>query len=136
MTVYDVSRETSGLTHTYASPYSLPMPMGSMDQHAGYVFVQPPDGSGRESMSMFQLSSHGSVHQLDFLFSADDSGPKDVMDGFAVIEWSEEVEELDAKAKLMRTEAGPLGSRNVKDIDLRPAYKSKTSFCTCNIHEY
>ncbi|ETW86044.1 hypothetical protein HETIRDRAFT_310014 [Heterobasidion irregulare TC 32-1] len=112
MTVYDVSRETSGLTHTYASPYSLPMPMGPMEQHAGYVFVQPPDGSGRESMSMFQLSSHGSVHQLDFLFSADDSGPKDAMDGFAVIEWSEEVEELGAKAKLMRTEAGPLGSRN------------------------
>ena len=126
MAVYDVSRETNGLTHAYASPHSLQMPMGHMEQHAGYAFVQPPDGSKQEIMSMFQLSGHGSVHQLDFLFSADDSGPKDAMDGFAVMEWSEEVEELDAKAKLMRTETGPLGSRNVKDIDLRPAYKSKS----------
>ena len=123
MTVYDVCRSDDNLLYINAQPYSLQSVLGPTP-YMGHTFFRHPSSPSESEISMFMLSERGSVHFLDLEMpmSGEETPPKDVGN---IVEWSEDVKELNVRANDLRSDFGYLGARDGGEVNLHSIYDSE-----------
>jgi hypothetical protein len=120
VTVYDVSREDDGLMYSNVPPYSLPPISGYETRITGHSFFQHPPNSSNTT-TIYQMNDRGSIHCLDLYFPPANQTKRDQK----LYEWSADVQSL-AETADVRPDMGPLASQVASEVNLRPAYRSKT----------
>ncbi|KAI0064586.1 hypothetical protein BV25DRAFT_1800492 [Artomyces pyxidatus] len=121
LTVYDVSRDNHGLVQGWVPPYTLPCSFSPVGPHDGYYFIHAPPELPGSRTSLLQLSLRGGIHHAVLTLSPD--GAPVPPSPAATLDWPADVRDLDAMASVMRPDHGKLGARDVREVDLRPAYQ-------------
>ncbi|KAI9458490.1 RNA polymerase I-specific transcription-initiation factor-domain-containing protein [Russula earlei] len=121
LSVYDVSRDESGLLQSHALPYALSCRFPS-GPHIGFYVVHPYPGSGNATTaSLLQLTSRGAIYQaaLACVQGEDETPSPATID----ISWSSAVHRLATTSRTQRPDVGKLGARAMREVDFRQAYQ-------------
>jgi hypothetical protein len=124
VTVYDVSLSDDRLAHVNALPYALPSSLAYANANAAHAVLRHPPSHNQDTVSLLRLFERGNIHSMDMYLSAvgdDESvGATDLRN----FEWSKRIHELQKRATNLHPDIGPLGARNVEELNLRAAYES------------
>lgn len=121
VTVYDVSSDDDTFIHLNATPYMLNQGAPSTKRRIGRDIVKYPSQS---RAMILELLHNGSIHCTELRSSLsgplNDTGPASPV----ICEWSPAVKEISERAAV--SVLGPLGGRNMSEVDLEPPYHRKS----------
>ncbi|KAL0946619.1 hypothetical protein HGRIS_012815 [Hohenbuehelia grisea] len=125
ITVYDVSRGDNQAIQVKHRPYCLPTISLNKSENsvldAGLVFVRHPAVTDHTQITLFGLTSRGSIHQAGFCLM---NATRDSLDDATNYQWSDEVAALNLHESGLVTDVGPLGWKEFGQADLKGAYES------------
>lgn len=100
--------------------------VGSTVPSVGYSFFRHPSNPVDGEISLFHLSDRGSIHRLDLTLTTSPSEAEQTPITISQsVEWPVDLQETATRAIDMRSDVGPLGARDLTEVDLHPAYDSE-----------
>ncbi|EIW85096.1 hypothetical protein CONPUDRAFT_162374 [Coniophora puteana RWD-64-598 SS2] len=129
VTVYDVSRDASGLVCATSLPQILPwLPGRTHVPHRGVKFLSH-QSQGNSHASAFQLGLQYDVHRVDINLTRwhaeaeNEVEMQDVSDGRATHVWSQAMQEVDVRGPALRDIERATDAKNYTRHDLSGAYE-------------
>ena len=122
ITIYDVSSRHDRLVRMCGTPYTLPPIVRPDGPHLGYAFYQPLTLAGDKSLSIYQMSSRGSISLMNLDHRPADT-VQEIVHSTSSLDRAAYPQDGQGLANVMQEDLGSHAARTFKEVDLGLAYQ-------------